>query len=64
MLLILIFIRIMESALKFILVYIIPILFLSVPITALISAFIHRNDKEYTEVHYFIKRKDVINTTE
>lgn len=53
----------MENALKFILVYIIPILFLSVPITALISAFIHRNDKEYTEVHYFIKRKDVINTT-
>ena len=47
----------MESALKFILVYIIPILFLSVPIIALISAFIHHNDKEYTEVHYFIKRK-------
>jgi hypothetical protein len=48
----------MESVLKFILVYIIPILSLSVPIIALINAFIHRNDKEYTEVHYFIKRKD------
>jgi hypothetical protein len=48
----------MEIVLKFILFYIIPILFISVPILALISAFIHRNDKEYTEVHYFIKRKD------
>ena len=48
----------MESILKFILVYIIPILFLSVPIITLIDAFIYRNDKEYTEIHYFIKRKD------
>jgi uncharacterized protein YxeA len=48
----------MEIVLKFILFYIIPILFISVPIIALISAFIHRNDNEYTEVHYFIKRKD------
>ena len=48
----------MEIVLKFILFYIIPILFISVPIITLISAFIHRNDKEYTEVHYFIKRKD------
>ena len=47
----------METALKFVLVYIIPILFISVPIIALISAFIHRNDKEYTEVSYFINRK-------
>lgn len=48
----------METALNFVLIYIIPILFISVPITALISAFIHRNDKEYTEVNYFIIRKD------
>lgn len=48
----------METVLKFVLVYIIPILFISVPIITLISAFIHRNDKEYTEVNYFINRKD------
>lgn len=48
----------METALNFVLIYIIPILFISVPIIALISAFIHRNDKEYTEVNYFIIRKD------
>lgn len=47
----------MEIILKFILYYIIPILFISVPIIALISAFIHRNDKEYTEIDYFIDRK-------
>ena len=47
----------METVLKFILVYIIPILFISVPIIALIDAFIHRNDKEYTEVSYFINIK-------
>lgn len=47
----------METALKFILVYIIPILFISVPIIALIGAFIHRNDKEYTEISYFINIK-------
>lgn len=48
----------MEATLNFILYYIIPILFISVPIIALIYAFIHRNDKEYTEVNYFIDRKD------
>lgn len=47
----------METILTFILVYIIPILFISVPIIALIDAFIHRNDKEYTEVNYFINIK-------
>ena len=48
----------MEIVLNFALVYIIPILFISVPIIALIDAFIHRNDKEYTEINYFINRKD------
>ena len=48
----------MEAVLEFILFYIIPILFISVPIIALIGAFIHRNDKEYTEINYFISRKD------
>lgn len=48
----------MEIILKFILYYIIPILFISVPIIALIDTFIHRNDKEYTEIDYFIDRKD------
>ena len=48
----------METVLNFISYYIIPILFLAVPIITLISAFIHRNDKEYTEVNYFIIRKD------
>jgi hypothetical protein len=48
----------MEIILKFILYYIIPILFISVPIIALIATFIHRNDKEYTEINYFIDRKD------
>lgn len=48
----------METILNFILVYIIPILFISVPIIALINAFIHRNDKQCTEVNYFIIKKD------
>lgn len=48
----------MQTVLKFVLVYIIPILFISVPIIALISVFMHRNDKEYTEINYFINRKD------
>lgn len=48
----------METVLKFILFYIIPILFISVPIITLIDAFIHRNDKKYTEVNYFITRKN------
>ena len=48
----------MEIILKFILYYIIPILFISVHIIALIAAFIHRNDKEYTEVDYFSNKKD------
>ena len=47
----------MEIILKFILYYIIPILFISVPIIALIDTFIYRNDKEYTEINYFINRK-------
>lgn len=48
----------METALNFILYYIIPILFISVPIIASIYAFTHRNNKEYTEVDYFSNKKD------
>ena len=48
----------METILKFILTYIIPVLFISVPTIAIIDTFIHRNDKEYTEVDYFISRKN------
>lgn len=47
----------METVLNFILYYIIPILFISIPIIALIYAFIHRNDKEYTEVDCFCNKK-------
>lgn len=48
----------METVLNFISYYIIPILFISVPIIAAIYTFIHRNDKEYTEVDYFSNKKD------
>ena len=48
----------MEAVLTFILYYIIPVLSISVPIITIIDTFIHHNDKEYTEVSYFIYRKD------